>query len=199
MGGFVGASVDKLEPQDANDFMAALDSGVVEHQNGTFLASRSFAKEQLFWEHGRDTVPRKITLWLEPVITVAGLMRLHRDFGWPANQLGLQSDTWAFDLVGYAEDGTERLVCEVKKTRMEVDKLIKLMKRHQATPSDAAIGLKGAELNAMRKIIGLRRSGAPVFWALGPGRYEQVFSVTYNADGSLELIPAVAEALKEVH
>ena len=87
-------------------------------------------------------------------------------------------------------------MCEVKKTRKEVDKLIEFMKRHQATPSSKENELKGAELNAMRKVIGLRRSRASVFWILGPGGYEQVFSVNYNADGSVTLDHAHVEALE---
>ncbi|XLZ69492.1 hypothetical protein ABT364_23615 [Massilia sp. SR12] len=197
MGGFVDESIDNLEPQDASDFMAAVDAAVVQHQKGTFLVARSCAKEQIFWEHEKSTIPRRITLWLEPIITMSGLMRLHRDFGWPIHRLGLQSKTWAFDLVGYANDGTEQLVCEVKKTRKEVDRLIEFMMLHRATPNDANLGLKGAELNAMRKVIGLRKCAAPIFWVLGPGRYEQVFGVTYTPNGHVTLTPIDVGALQE--
>ena len=72
--------------------------------------------------------PRRTTFWLEPDITVAGLRRMQRKFGWPAERLGAQSLTYAFDFVGYQGDQRTQLVsCEVKPTRKPVDLLVALM------------------------------------------------------------------------
>lgn len=186
--GFDGNSIEKLSSIDAQDFMQTIDSGLVIHDKGIFSAACSKAKEQLFWQGARSSIPRKVTLWLEPIITIAGLMRLHRDFGWDANRLGMQSQNWAFDLVGYHEDlTTELLVCEVKKTEREVDKLLEMMEKHAGTPAEAESEFTGAERNAFKKVLALRQSKCFLFWALGPNRYGHVFKVKRNDDGSVNL------------
>src|SRR5690606_30736031 len=101
MGGFVGASVEKLDPIDASDFLSAIDEGLVVHDRGIFRAPCSKATEQIFWQGDKKSSPRRISLWLEPIITMAGLFRLYAKYGWPKSQLGMQSRTWAFDLVAY--------------------------------------------------------------------------------------------------
>lgn len=186
--GFDDTSIAKLSPTDAQDFMNAVDCGLVLHDKGTFTSACSKAKEQIFWECARSSVPRKVTLWLEPIISFGGLMRLHREFGWEAKRLGLQSRTWAFDLVGYQEDLiTELLVCEVKKTQRELDKMLEFMKKHASTPAEAESELKGAERNAFKKVLALRQSDCSLFWALGPNRYGHVFKIKRNDAGSVSL------------
>ena len=163
--------------------------------HGSFLTAQSKAKEQIFWEGSRTTQPRKITLWQEPIITMAGMCRLSRDFHWPAQQLGLQSANWAFDLVAYDHSLTdELLLCEVKKTEREIDTLVQYMHRHSNTPNSALPETKGAERNALKKVIALRESSAKTFWALGPNSYSQVFSVS-SKDGALVLTKANNSAL----
>ena len=186
--GFNDNSIEKLCSADAQDFMQAIDSGLVIHDKGVFTAACSKAKEQIFWQGARSSVPRKVTLWLEPIITIAGLMRLHRDFGWDAKRLGMQSQTWAFDLVGYQEDlTTEFLVCEAKKTEHEIDKLLGFMEKHAGTPAEAESELKGAERNAFKKVLALRQSKCSVFWALGPNHYGRVFKVLRDDKSSVTL------------
>ena len=193
--GFVWSSLDRLTAIDAADFMHAIDRGLVTHLNGSFMAPRSKAKEQLFWEGARNTSPRRLTLWLEPVITIAALGRLHREHGWPANRLGLQSATWAFDLVGYQGDlAREQVVCEVKKSDAEVRKLMGFMTENANTATDMATRLKGAELNAFRKVLALRQSDCLVFWALGPGGAGSVFNVIRSSTG-VHLLPATESQL----
>jgi len=169
--------------------MQAVDSGLVHHHGGTFSAAQSKAKEQIFWQGAKNSVPRKVTLWLEPIITIAGLMRLHRDYLWSANQLGLQSKTWAFDLVGYAAEdlSTEHLVCEVKKTEHEVDTLLELMHKHLNTPTEMEREFKAAERNAFKKVLALRKSASKVFWALGPNDYGFVFNIIRSQHGAVGL------------
>lgn len=115
--GFVDKGIERLREADARDFLFAVDNALVHHRDGIFTAACSKAKEQIFSHGNRNSVPRTIHLWLEPIITIAALSRLVRDFGWPVHRVGMQSRSWAFDLVGYAEDQeTELLVCEVKNT-----------------------------------------------------------------------------------
>ena len=85
---------------------------------GFFLAPLSKAREQIFWTGSKNVDPRPLTLWIEPIITIGALAKLHVLYGWPAEKLGTQSKTWAFDLVGYgANKNDELLACEVKKSK----------------------------------------------------------------------------------
>ncbi len=194
--GFDGKAIDNLAAIDAADFMQAIDDGLISHKDGIFSAAQSKAKEQIFWQGARDSVPRKVTLWLEPIITMAGLMRLQRDFQWPTKQLGLQSKTWAFDLVAYGVDSSsESLVCEVKKAAHEVDVLLKFMEQRLNTPAEAPSVFKGAERNALKKVLALRASTATVFWALGPNGYGYVFNVIRSHANSVSLRHTTESAL----
>lgn len=195
--GFDPKSLANLSAKDAGNFMRAVDGRLVVHQSGVFTAPCSRAKEQIFWTGETVITPRPLTLWLEPVITIGALARLHEDFSWEPGRLGLQSKTWAFDLVGYAEDSqTELLMCEVKKSEREIDKLIELMTKHLATPAEADPELKGAEQNAFRKVVALRTSpSSQVFWALGPNHYEFIFRIRRDGVGKLSLEPADESAL----
>lgn len=195
--GLDGRGLDKLSAVDATDFMEAIDCGLVDHRDGTFLASQSKAREQIFWECEKSSVPRKLTLWLEPIITIAGLMRLKRDFLWEGNRLGLQSKTWAFDLVGYTANNSsiEHLVCEVKKTEREVDTLLELMHKNLSTPAEKEHEFKSVERNAFKKVLALRSSASKTFWALGPNDYGYVFNIVGSPDELIALHPADKSAL----
>lgn len=194
--GFVASSIDKLDPRDAADFLAAIDEKLVSHADGFFFAPCSKAKEQIFWTGSKSTSPTRLTLWLEPIITMAGLLRLYRDYGWPLSSLGMQSRTWAFDLVGYAANREDEvLACEVKKTVREIDALIDFM-RHQGSEHSRMLSeMKGGERNAFKKVLALRESRAPRFWALGPGGFGYVFNVEYGTAGEVFLKAADESAL----
>ena len=173
--GFKEESIAKLSEFDAHWFLIAVDSGLVTQSDGFFVAPQSRAREQIFWQGSKDKRPRPITLWLEPVITIGALSRLAQSFAWPIECLGMQSTTWAFDLVGYAPlSGREQLVCEVKKDSGEVDSLLKFMYSHcgndplEREPADTR------ERNAYRKVQGIRRAWPRVFWALGPSNAGKV-------------------------
>ena len=184
--GFLGQSVDKLDPIDAADFLAAVDDELVVHEDGIFRAPCSKANEQIFWQWDTKQIPVKISLWREPIITMAGLARLHRNFGWPRALLGMQSKSWAFDLVAYSLNQSEELIaCEVKKSWVEVEKLVFLMQKHQFSSDDAISNVSGSERNAFKKVIGLRSSKPPVFWALGPKDQSMVFRMEYDANGGV--------------
>ena len=65
---------------------------------------QSKTHEVIFWEHSTLITPRPITLWLEPVITIAAVARLHLDYGWPVDCLGMQSEDSAFDVMAFKPD-----------------------------------------------------------------------------------------------
>lgn len=198
--GFDGQAAERLSENDARDFMESLDYGLVtNHQSGRFVAPQSKATESIFWECSKKSVPRKITLWLEPIITMGALRRLQRDFGWTREFLGLQSKTWAFDLVAYSpkDQNLEYLVCEVKKSVKEIDSLLIFMMKHLDSPSSIENTLKGSERNAFRKIMALRDSSCEVFWALGPNSYGFIYKVLRGNNNSVELLPADESALNE--
>ena len=196
--GFYGRGAASLSENDARDFMESVDHGLVVHQGGFFTAPQSKAKEQIFWEGDKQSVPRKITLWLEPIITIGALRRLQRDFGWTVDFLGLQSKTWAFDLVAYkpTDINAEHLVCEVKKSARELDLLINFMLKHLNSASNIEQTFKGAERNAFKKVMALRSSESKVFWALGPNRYGYVFTLLRCPNNTLQLLPADEFALQ---
>ena len=175
----------KISGIDAQDFLRGLDAGLVEHVGrGMYRAPRSHASEQFFWSGLRDIHPRPVTLSIEPIITVAVLSRLHFDRGWPKDYLGTQSKEWAFDVAAYLPSNPTReyVACEVKKTERELEQLIALMRRFGE--SEPIGDLRKEELNAFRKVKGLRSRRAPLFWAVGPGGINAVFRVIYS-DGDL--------------
>jgi hypothetical protein len=55
---------------------------------------------------------------MEQVIIIAGLRRMQHKFGWPAERLGAQSSTFAFDFVDcQADQKTEMVSCEIMPTK----------------------------------------------------------------------------------
>lgn len=193
--GFRRGSVNVGE-EDARYFLLAYEAGLVKHRaRGEYVCLRSAGFEQFFWEGQRTADPRPFTLWLEPVITIAGLARLHFDFGWPAELIATQSADWAFDLVAFLPDrSTEFVAGEVKKTSREVEQLIELMMffgRH----ASAAPPKAGKARNAYKKIAALRARQPPLFWALGPNGLSRAFEAKYGANESVELVPVANHAL----
>jgi hypothetical protein len=185
--GFKQPDWSKVSKLDAKDFLRALDTNLVEHVGrGQYLAPRSGAKEQFFWTGAKNVTPRPFSLWMEPIITVAGLARLHFEYGWPSKFLGTQPPGWAFDLVAYNRFDLvkERVACEIKKSTLERDQLVRLMQQFATNnvQSDAS--------KAFPKLKGLRDRKVPVFWALGPGGADYVFRMVYGEGGLVTLNPA---------
>lgn len=181
---------------DASNFLRAFDAGLVQADGNMYRAPRSYAREQLFWEGAIDQSPRLITLWIEPIITIATLARLHFDFDWPSELLGTQTSDWAFDVAVYHPDdlANEYVACEVKKSSKELASLIRMMKDFGASPNREFANSK--EKNAYKKVVGLRARRAPIFWAVGPGNDNVVFKVTYAEDGRIDLVEASQETLR---
>lgn len=186
------ATWSKVTDVDASDFLRGLDAELVRHVGrGQYAAPRSAAKEQFFWEGGKNTLPRPITLWLEPIITVAGIARLHFDFGWPVALIGAQSTDWAFDFAAYADEsgGPECIACEVKKSVKELTTLVDNMKQLAAEGVASEVGLTKNQINAFRKLDALRKREIPIFWALGPGKASYCFEMTYHRDSKVVFAP----------
>ena len=188
--GAVGFKPDwfKLSVIDADDFLRGLDAGLIEHVGrGQYLAVRSAAKEQFFWEGQKAVSPRPVSLWLEPVITVAGLARLHFEFGWPKHLIGMQSKGYAFDLTSYLgpDQPNEYIACEVKKSVKELDFLIDTLQQLAADGADCEDGIPRPKINAYRKLDALRKRNVPIFWALGPNRASYVFNMSYIEGGKV--------------
>lgn len=196
--GFKASSITKLDEFDALWFMRAIDAGVVSESGGFFVASRSAAKEQIFWEGAKNVIPRPITLWVEPIITIGALARLNSEFGWPIVNLGAQSITWAFDLVCY-ESGSNReiIVCEVKKTVKEIEHLLAYMNSYCGKASLELEPEHSAKRNAYRKVQGIRRTWPTFFWALGPCGNGKAFSVQREKGTEMfRLVPVPEEFLR---
>lgn len=185
-----------IQEADAANFLKAFDAGLVKAEGNMYRAPRSYAREQLFWEGAVDQVPRPISLWIEPIITIATLSRLHFDLGWPPELLGTQSSDWAFDVAAYQRDDfiNEYLACEVKKTDNEFASLIQNMKYFGASPEQKFANSK--EKNAYKKVAGLRARRAPIFWAVGPGGTNAAFKMFYAEDGRIDFEEVPFEALR---
>ena len=176
---------------DAENFLRAIDHNVVSVDTGArFRMPQSKACEHIFWEHPARTVPRAITLWIEPIVTIAAVGRLHLDYGWPRECLGMQSVKWEFDITAFKpRDLTnEYIVGEVKAKGRELDKFLANLE-HCCTAGAHEVETNAAQANAHKKWRGLMRSRAPVFWAVGPGGDSRVFNVIYRDDGCIALIP----------
>jgi hypothetical protein len=196
--GFKGG-LRSLSAHDAADFIYALDSGLVRDiGGGRYRAPRSKATEVLFWEGPKTAIPRTITLWREPVITIAALARLRRDHGWPAALLGLQSADWAFDLVAYVASQSNAIAIagEVKKSANELVNMVRYLQDFATDPAKVAACQKGAELNAARKWTALAAVRAPLFWAVGPAGLSELHSVKYDELGPRNFACVPSSALR---
>lgn len=174
---------DKISEVDIVDFLRGIDGELVKHEGrALYKAARSYAGEQFFWSGSkRKKNPRPITLWVEPIITVAVLARLHFDLGWPKELLGTQTKDWAFDVATYLSNDSDAqyIACEVKKSIAELNKLLELMAQFGKCPPADQI-LAPNERNAFRKVKALWSYRPPLFWAIGPGGSSHAFRVDYS-------------------
>jgi hypothetical protein len=187
-----------VSEQDARDFLRAIDQKVVSvDSGGRFRMPQSKAHEVIFWEHSTAISPRPVTLWLEPVITIAAVARLHLDYGWPVEYLGMQSADSAFDLMAFKPPNfdNEYIAGEVKDSAAQLDRLLAHMNQCCAK-DDPECSARKTRKNAHRKVAGLKRCRAPVFWALGPDCDSRVFEVAYGDDGRIALHPSPEENLR---
>jgi len=179
-----------VTPLDARDFMRALDHKIVIDLGGCkFRMPRSRATEVIFWEGAKAATPRPITLWLEPVITIAAMARLHLDYGWPLDCLGTQSEKWEFDVMVFKLQDlhNEYIAGEVKKTSKELDELLINMQLSCVEGTLDYCSASQARKNAHNKWLGLQRCRAPLFWALGPGGDSRLYEVSYSYAGNIAM------------
>lgn len=187
-----------VSEQDARDFLRAIDQKVVSvDSGGRFRMPQSKTHEVIFWEHSALISPRPITLWLEPVITIAAVARLHLDYGWPVDCLGMQSADSAFDVMAFKPDDlkNEHIAGEVKDSAKQLDRLLAHMNQCCAE-GDSECSASKTRKNAHRKMAGLKRCRAPIFWAIGPGGDSRVFEVSYRDDGRIGLTRTAEESLR---
>ena len=187
-----------VSSHDARYFLQAIDGGLVIDSGGVRLrAPQSRAFESLFWEGLKARSPRPITLWVEPVITIGCIARLHFEFGWPRECLGMQSARWEFDVTAYLPGRLEAeyIACEVKKTVKELDVLMENMLVLCGQPELDAKSIPAVQMNAYKKVVGLRARRAPIFWAVGPDGESRVFNVSYLVDAKISLRPTTMERL----
>lgn len=179
--------------------MRAWELGLIEHQGGgLYRSAQSRAGEQFFSEGHKSSQERRFSLWLEPVITFAGLARLNFDFGWPKEMIGTQSVDWALDLVAFLPDQQNEFIAgEVKKTRIEIENMIDFMENfgHDPALTEPDRNFPKAR-NAYKKVAALRARNAPIFWALGPDRFSKVYCMKYHANASFDMILTDNAALK---
>lgn len=190
---------NKLSDSDLTDFLRGWESKLLIHiGSGRYRATRSGASEQFFWSGSKSNSPRTFTIWIEPIITLAALARIHLDFLWPKELIGTQSkNDWAFDLVCFkSERATDEFIaCEIKKSRKELDNLIAHMKILGKNPDIAGDQLSGPAKNAFKKIHALRVRKPAVFWAVGPDRYESVFRLHFDENNHVELVPTTVQSI----
>lgn len=189
---------NKVTSQDARDFLRALDNDIVaDSGGGRYRMPQSKANEVIFWEGSRTKIPRPITLWMEPVITIASVARLHLDYGWPKRCLGMQSTKWEFDLIAFlpANFEAEHIAGEIKKSVRELNCLIaNLHDLCKVGKVDVNV-LPHTHVNAYKKFKGLLRSRAPLFWAIGPGNISHLYEVEYSPDELVTLHPVPLQRL----
>lgn len=191
---FVSSS-NRTTEADAEDFLRAWNAGLCVNQGrGQYLIGQATVKEQFFWSGTKRAEGRPFTLWMEPIITVAAIGRLHLDYLWPISELGSQSKDWAFDIVAQRQSGGQAIAGEVKKSRLEVDDLVDLMGRYGSEP-DAPVPVIGKRRNAFKKVASLRAHPTELLWVVGPARYEYVFSLQYDNDGLVAFHPVTTDSL----
>ena len=153
--------------------------------------------EVIFWEHSTKVLPRPITLWLEPVITIAAVARLCLDYSWPIDCLGMQSKDWAFDVMAFRPGNctSEYIAGEIKPTAQRLNTLLSNLERCCANEHEPSCA-SGVRKNAHMKWVALQSRHPPVFWALGPGGDSRVFRAEYCGSDTATLTQVDKESLR---
>jgi hypothetical protein len=196
---FRDKNLSLLSKIDMDDFLRGWEAQILKPTGGgLYKTDQGGASEQFFWSGRKANAPRTFTLWIEPIISLAVLALMHLDLGWPKTLVDTQSERdWAFDIFGCKSESNRSMfiACEVKKSRKEVDALISDMQSFGRQPSLSSEFLKGSKRNAFRKVKALRKHKPHIFWAVGPGRYEKVFSVQSSEDDVIEFDPISTQSL----
>ncbi len=193
--GFRGSGTEKLSEFDAYWFLQAVQSGYVSEHGGFFSNDRFASREQIFSSGSKGTVPRVLTLWIEPIITIGAIARLIEQFGITPERVGAQSEyPWPFDLAVYVEDQRSVVLTgEVKKARSEIVHLIDQMAEFGGQPSLTREPTNQVARNSYRKVVGIRKLRPKLFWALGPSGLGHAFRIDWTTGEQFTLHP-IAEA-----
>ena len=196
--GFKNASIILAE-FDASNFLRAIDSGLVRDTGGgRYQCLKSSAQEQIFWEGLKSVVPRPLTLWLEPVITIGTIARLSLDFGWPPEVLGMQSKDWAFDFVVYQSPTStkEHISGEVKTTAIQCDNLIADLQTYGQTGTHESLSEHPRHKNSFKKWQSLLKGRANLLWVVGPDDYTHLFEVQYGPEKTANFLNTTLDRLQ---
>ena len=196
--GFKNASIILAE-FDASNFLRAIDRGLVRDTGGgRYQCLKSSAQEQIFWEGLKSVVPRPLTLWLEPVITIGTIARLSLDFGWPPEVLGMQSKDWAFDFVVYQSPTStkEHISGEVKTTAVQCDNLIADLQTYGRTGAIEPLSENPRHKNSFKKWQSLLKGRANLLWVVGPGDYTHLFEVQYGPEKTANFLKTTLDRLQ---
>jgi hypothetical protein len=191
---FCGDGQRCLDPTGFRD--SSIHIGERDIGGGRYRCASSKAVEQIFWTGPKASSPRTLTLWMEPVITIATVARLHLDLDWPAERIGMQSSDWAFDFAAYNKDGARILLAgEVKKSVQEVDHLVADLQDCSAADASTALSENSRHINSFRKWSALRTYAVPLFWVVGPDDYTYVFRLLEGPERTT-FEPATLEDLR---
>lgn len=197
--GFRDANLAHLSEIDITDFLRGWEAQLLEPVGkGLYRTPQSGACEQFFWSGLKANSPRTFTLWIEPIIALGVLARMHLDLKWPRGLIGTQTKSnWAFDVFGYKSESDRNLLvaCEVKKSCKEINGLINNMQSFGSQRPLAEEHLKSNEKNALKKVEALRKLKPDIFWAVGPSRCEKIFRVRYSKSDAIGFEPIPLEAL----
>lgn len=200
--GFRPETLARLDEFDADWFLRAIETGVVTETRGMFTAAMSGFQEQLFSTGSKTQIPRPLTLWTEPIITIGALARLHVTYGWPVAQLGAQPKPFAFDFAAYRPDLQQVAIAgEVKKNTREIETLHRMMVAfgREGPLSSLPSKEEQATRNAYKKVLALRATWPALVWLLGPGDTGQVLRVLKEPQSErFELDPIEPTALKYI-
>jgi hypothetical protein len=159
---------------------------------GRYVCAQSKVQEQLFWSGSKQESPRPITLWIEPIITIATVARLRFALGWPEELIGMQSRDWAFDFTVFRPSDLEKeyIAGEVKKSTREVDLLLENILRFAEVQSTECPSGKSRVVNSFKKWIAIRERTPAFFWVVGPDDYTKIFRISVSDDGFVQLMEA---------
>ena len=184
---------------DANNFLRALDSGLVKDVGGgRYCCPKSATFEQIFWEGKKSIIPRPITLWNEPIITIGTIARLGLDFGWREETLCMQTKDGAFDFAIFKEacDQTEFVAGEVKKSEKEIDLLIADLIEFGEVGKTDCVNEPSKRMNSFKKWRALIERKAEFFWAVGPNNYSALYLMKYKAGDIAEFLQVPLDTIK---
>jgi hypothetical protein len=168
-------------------FLAAVDEHIVSVTAGGDFMLGSSKSEGLFEQAGPKGVsPRPMKLRRESFFEIAGAAMLVIRFGWSPSRLTFQSPGWAFDLLGYAEEGDKVAIAgEAKRLQGDITRLVHNVEVCGALGRHEVHGT-GVVRNAHKKYEGFLRFTPSLFWLVGPDAFSGEAQLVFRVDGQDE-------------